>query len=125
VLAIGPNVDPDFLRFVEEAARHESHTSSFFFALGNRVALHGREQRRERTARDVHEILSAKEAELAASHADRLRLQAEVTTNLESMSWRVTAPLRSVHAALHRARRNSVSRRVRRAVRKAPSDRPG
>jgi O-antigen biosynthesis protein len=132
VLAIGSNVDPGFLSFVDEAARPESHSSSFFFALGNRVALHGREQRLDRRAREVQEALAAKETEVAAArtelaavHADRLRIEAELTGTLRSMSWRITAPLRRVHATLHRARRSSVTRRVRRGARSSPGDRPG
>ncbi len=131
-LAIGSNINVEFLQCLEEAARPESNIASFFFAAGSRVALIGREERllaelewHRRELPVMQEALAAKEAKLAASHAELRRLETELRSTVHSMSWRITAPLRGVHAALHRVRRRVPSRRAVRARRGAPAEPPG
>jgi hypothetical protein len=124
VLAIGSSVDSEFVQFLEEAARPESNIAPFFFAVGSRISLGGREERLlaelEWRRRDV----AAKEANLAASNAEVRRLETALRGMVQSLSWRITAPLRRVHATLHRAGRRTASRRAVRTARGATPDKP-
>ena len=133
VLAIGPDVDADFVGFLAEAARPASRIAQLFFVAGSRVALGGREQRlhaelewRRRDLPIAQEALVATKAELTARDGklaameEKLRaVEANRDSMVQSASWRITAPLRRVHAARSRItaplrRANAVAREARR-----------
>ncbi|HEX4519096.1 MAG TPA: glycosyltransferase [Gaiellaceae bacterium] len=81
VLAIGPDVDPAFVRFLESAPG-DSPAAAFFATLGARIAAPAREQRLRATA-ELHGVraLAAVEAalvlETTAAREDAARARAE------------------------------------------------
>ncbi len=142
VLAVGRDVDADFLDFLA-AANSDPLAARFFSALGSRIADPDRERRArvaaEREVEAANEARAAVElelrqrqdaedrtrAELDALRAERDRLETQLLSLdldlanvVHSISWRVTAPLRRTKRMLRRARR--ASRRIRR-----PHLRPG
>ena len=142
VLALGREVDADFLDFLA-AANSDPLAARFFSALGSRIAEPDHERRaREAAEREVgaaNEARAAVEfelrqrqdaedrtrAELDALRAERDRLETQLLSLdldlanvVHSISWRVTAPLRRTKRTLRRARR--ATRRFRR-----PHLRPG
>ena len=133
VLAVGPRVGESFRNFLALAGRG-SPASRFFSTLGERIAAPALERRTalaaEVAAAEVREAIE-RESEQRLRLADGLRAEAErvgverdrVATQLRareddltgiigSISWRVTAPLRTWKHDLQRLRR--LAKRVRR-----------
>jgi GT2 family glycosyltransferase len=140
VLSVGETPSPRMLELID-VARSDQSVEALFFALGDRIALSGRNahqleqldaQERERAElagvvaqRDrqlgelraelerqrerLHELEVAGQREqqrlheLEEARADTQLLQAELNNVVQSVSWRVTAPLRAAKATLRPA----------------------
>ena len=136
VLAVGRDVDADFLDFLA-AANSDPLAARFFSALGSRIAATGPRATRPRRGRAEAEAAAQpprlaaavergatarradRRGELDALRAERDRLETQLraldldlANVVHSISWRVTAPLRRAKRMSRRARR--ASRRFRR-----------
>jgi Methyltransferase domain len=119
VVAIGANPTPPLLDFLEEANQRPTEVRNLFFTLGENVAAHGREVRREAALAIVQQQFDVALSELEAARPElaALRSRAEtlgaelaerdalVAELLSSRSWRVTAAVRAVKPGAKRVAR--------------------